>query len=144
MGCTQSSSPQNGTLDGHSSGRHESFPTSKSNPLTEKEIQMRIEAPNGTQVLELGGVRYRYAWMSQRGYYPECKLSPLLPPLSSPLLSLSLSTMPVISLQLQTKTIKMRIPSIPVLGKKKIRPCLRSLMDMVKMAITVHVSLEIM
>ena len=44
-----------------------------SNPLTDKEILMRIEAPSETQQLSLSGIKVRYAWVSQRGYYPECK-----------------------------------------------------------------------
>ncbi len=43
----------------------------KPNPLTEQELQMRIDCPKQSQSLELGGVTFRYAWVSQRGYYPE-------------------------------------------------------------------------
>lgn len=39
-------------------------------PLTDNEIQSRIEGPVETQVCTIGGIRYRYAWISQRGYYP--------------------------------------------------------------------------
>lgn len=53
--------------------------SSKSNggrggPLSEKEIQMRIEAPAESQVFTVGGITFRYAWVSQRGYYPDCKM----------------------------------------------------------------------
>lgn len=41
------------------------------NPLTELEIQSRIESSKQTQTLEIDGVKMRYAFMSQRGYYPE-------------------------------------------------------------------------
>lgn len=68
MGCTNSKgayTPPPRYNDGSYSN--------KSNPLTEKEIQARIEAAKESHVLELGGVKYRYAYVSQRGYYPECK-----------------------------------------------------------------------
>jgi serine/threonine protein phosphatase PrpC/CRP-like cAMP-binding protein len=39
--------------------------------LTELEIQSRIESSSQTQLLEIDGVKLRYAFMSQRGYYPE-------------------------------------------------------------------------
>lgn len=75
MGCTSSHSntalTSNPVYGG--GGQQQGNASNKSNPLTEKEIQARIEAPSQTQVLELAGVTYRYAWMSQRGYYPECK-----------------------------------------------------------------------
>lgn len=45
--------------------------SSRSNPLTATEIQSRIEAPREFQFLELAGVKIKYAWTSQRGYYPE-------------------------------------------------------------------------
>eukprot|EP01039_Chlorochromonas_danica_P011259 gene11259-12558_t len=73
MGCTSSHSntalTSNPVYGG--GGHQQGNASNKSNPLTEKEIQARIEAPSQTQVLELAGVTYRYAWMSQRGYYPE-------------------------------------------------------------------------
>lgn len=47
------------------------------NPLTELEIQSRIEASKSVQTLEIDGVKMRYAFMSQRGYYPEGKVFPM-------------------------------------------------------------------
>ena len=44
-------------------------------PLSKSEIQQRIEAPTATAEIEIDGLRIRYAWVSQRGYYPECKHS---------------------------------------------------------------------
>ena len=42
-------------------------------PLTDLEIRDRIDAPSQSQTVEIGGVRYKYAWISQRGYYPDCE-----------------------------------------------------------------------
>ncbi len=73
MGCTNSKGPYVPPPRYGANGDG-TYPT-KSNPLTEKEIQARIEAPKESHVIELGGVKYRYAYVSQRGYYPECTLS---------------------------------------------------------------------
>lgn len=43
----------------------------KTNPLSEVEILSRIDAPKESKNLEIEGVKMRYAYMSQRGYYPE-------------------------------------------------------------------------
>jgi hypothetical protein len=73
MGCTQSngrnqpSSPHQ-TITSSEPG----FQATKSNPLSEKEIQQRIDAPSEVQTTSIAGVNFRYAWVSQRGYYPEC------------------------------------------------------------------------
>ncbi len=43
-------------------------------PLTLQEIQARIECPTEMKLLEIGGFKMKYAWVSQRGYYPDCEL----------------------------------------------------------------------
>ena len=43
----------------------------KNNPLSVEEIQSRIEAPKESHSLTLAGITFKYAWVSQRGYYPE-------------------------------------------------------------------------
>jgi hypothetical protein len=40
-------------------------------PLTVQEIESRMEAPKKVQSFKLGKVDYRYAYVSQRGYYPD-------------------------------------------------------------------------
>jgi hypothetical protein len=40
-------------------------------PLTKEELQQRIVAPSEIQILSTGGIKIRYAWVSQRGYYPD-------------------------------------------------------------------------
>ena len=69
MGCANSRSNDlvNSPRPHHSSGSGGMKP----NPLTEQELQQRIDAAKQSQSLELGGVSFRYAWVSQRGYYPE-------------------------------------------------------------------------
>eukprot|EP01031_Cornospumella_fuschlensis_P035742 gene35742-43354_t len=67
MGC--SGSRASNTIPPYT-GNHTSA-SSKPAPLTEKEILARIDAPQASQLLTLGGITYRYAWLSQRGYYPE-------------------------------------------------------------------------
>lgn len=68
MGCINSS-PNRGSQDPTRTTAQRN-----SNPLTEKEIQARIDAPKHTQTVTIGGVTYKYAWVSQRGYYPDCTL----------------------------------------------------------------------
>jgi hypothetical protein len=67
MGCTNSKEPNGASPPVKGSASN----SMRNNPLTEQEIQMRIDCPKQSQLLELGGVTYRYAWVSQRGYYPE-------------------------------------------------------------------------
>ena len=45
-------------------------------PLTENEIASRIEMPPSQQTVDLGLFQLRYAYLSQRGYYPECEYRP--------------------------------------------------------------------
>ena len=71
MGCSGSRAAN--TIPPYT-GNHTSA-SSKPPPLTEKEILARIDAPQASQLLTVGGITYRYAWLSQRGYYPECKAS---------------------------------------------------------------------
>lgn len=70
MGCTQSGSKNREPVNSVS------LPKSNRrsmNPLSELEIQDRIDASKQTQILEIDGIKMRFAFMSQRGYYPECK-----------------------------------------------------------------------
>jgi hypothetical protein len=41
------------------------------NPLTETQIRERIEAPKECKGLTIADMKMRYAWVSQRGYYPD-------------------------------------------------------------------------
>ena len=43
-------------------------------PLTVSEIEKRIEAPKDTHVVNHAGINMKYAWVSQRGYYPDGKI----------------------------------------------------------------------
>ncbi len=70
MGCTQSSSKTREPVNSVSSPKSN---RRSMNPLTESEIQDRIDASKQTQILEIDGIKMRFAFMSQRGYYPECK-----------------------------------------------------------------------
>ena len=33
-----------------------------------------MEAPKDAHSMTIGGISMRYAWVSQRGYYPDCKM----------------------------------------------------------------------
>lgn len=39
--------------------------------LSQDEIRMRIVAPDQSQVFTQSGITVRYAWVTQRGYYPD-------------------------------------------------------------------------
>lgn len=43
-------------------------------PMTHAEIESRIESSEKTHNVVLGGMKIRYAYLSQRGYYPDGKL----------------------------------------------------------------------
>jgi hypothetical protein len=43
-------------------------------PLSPAEIQKRIEAPKETRTTNHDGLEIKFAWVSQRGYYPDGKL----------------------------------------------------------------------
>lgn len=46
----------------------------KSNgPLTAKEIEKRIDAPSSSKLLKFDDFSMRYAYVCQRGYYPDCE-----------------------------------------------------------------------
>jgi hypothetical protein len=42
-------------------------------PMTNDEIEKRIECAEESKSITLGGIKIRYAYLSQRGYYPEGK-----------------------------------------------------------------------
>jgi hypothetical protein len=50
----------------------------KDEPMTNSEIESRIECIERTESLVLGGMKIRYAYLSQRGYYPDGKKSNFL------------------------------------------------------------------
>ncbi|KAJ1419877.1 phosphatase 2C-like domain-containing protein [Ochromonadaceae sp. CCMP2298] len=55
------------------SGSNQRLPdvaTQRKNPLTPSEIDQRIEHSKRSIEFSMGGVSYRYAYVSQRGYYP--------------------------------------------------------------------------
>ena len=42
-------------------------------PLSAKEIEQRIDASPATKLLKFDDFSMRYAYVCQRGYYPDCK-----------------------------------------------------------------------
>ena len=54
------------------------FATTNDAPLTYKDVQSRIESIPETKTATFGGLRVRYAYITQRGYYPEGASSSLL------------------------------------------------------------------
>ena len=42
-------------------------------PMSNAEIESRIESIEKTESLTLGGIKLRFAYLSQRGYYPDGK-----------------------------------------------------------------------
>lgn len=67
MGCTESAAADGKNKKG---ARRSSAP-----PMTKTEIHKRIESIDETRRIKFGGVSVRYAYLSQRGYYPdgECR-----------------------------------------------------------------------
>ena len=47
-------------------------------PMTKHEIGKRIDSINETRTASFGGVSVRYAYLSQRGYYPDGTFHALL------------------------------------------------------------------
>lgn len=73
MGCAQSKRSR-GATNGHGGNAEpkDDFQPSKSNPLSKREIEQRIDAAKEFHTMAIDGLNMRYAWVSQRGYYPEC------------------------------------------------------------------------
>ena len=71
MGCAGSKS--NDAVDTRGGGDGNPDEEDEYQPLTKEEVQQRIQASDGTLVYELGktGVTMHYAYLSQRGYYPD-------------------------------------------------------------------------
>jgi len=67
MGCNQSSSGGPAV-----NGRKKS----SSGPMTKEQIGKRIDSIDETRAVSFGRVRVRYAYVSQRGYYPDDKKKP--------------------------------------------------------------------
>lgn len=65
MGCSHSTSADKKVT--HGAGR------SRSSVMTKTEIDQRIDSIRETCSATFGGVRVRYAYLSQRGYYPDGK-----------------------------------------------------------------------
>lgn len=61
MGCNQSSNADKSASGGRRS----------SAPLTKPQIDKRIDSIKETCTATFGGVNVRYAYLSQRGYYPD-------------------------------------------------------------------------
>jgi hypothetical protein len=74
MGCASSNNNGSSRTQNPVVNSPKSQNQSKS-PLTEFEIQSRIEAPKQSQFLDLDGIKIRFAFVSQRGYYPEGMIS---------------------------------------------------------------------
>jgi len=54
---------------------YEEIPSPKSNgPLSSKELQQRIETCDDAMVMNFNAFSIRFAFLSQRGYYPDCKI----------------------------------------------------------------------
>ena len=70
MGCAGSTQKENGDADGkeYDEQQEEDY-----QPLTQEEVNARIQCCDKTQHFTLGKTNFmlRYAYLSQRGYYPE-------------------------------------------------------------------------
>jgi len=55
----------------------------KNEPMTNAEIENRIECSESSRTATIGGVKVRYAFLSQRGYYPDGKCAGFVGWLSS-------------------------------------------------------------
>lgn len=79
MGCTTSSAAADRkALESFSPNTVETpnTPVQKPSPLSDQEILARIESCAETQKTTFGDIKTRYAWVSQRGYYPDGVLNP--------------------------------------------------------------------
>jgi hypothetical protein len=94
-------------------------------PLTENEIQSRIEGPSESQVVRIGDVQYKYAWISQRGFYPHG------------MIFVAVVSSPHSCDKNQIKRIKTPFRSFLRSTKLRMEPSLQSMMVMVIKAISV-------
>ena len=45
----------------------------RNEPMTNAEVESRIECSESSREATFGGIKVRYAFLSQRGYYPDGK-----------------------------------------------------------------------
>jgi hypothetical protein len=75
VGCINSKEDE-GLRDSQSSALLVPLPrTSTKSPLSDKEIESRIECPHEAIVMKIGPVVYNVAYVCQRGYYPDCTIA---------------------------------------------------------------------
>lgn len=70
MGCSSSRPADAAAKKKQGAHRRDSVP-----PMTKKEIDKRIDSIDKTCAAKFGGVSVRYAYLSQRGYYPDGELN---------------------------------------------------------------------
>jgi len=68
MGCNQST-PDKAVVGGVAGGPHSGGKDNE--PMTNDEIEKRIDSIEETKTCSFGGIKVRYAYLSQRGYYPD-------------------------------------------------------------------------
>jgi hypothetical protein len=68
MGCGPSKEASNNVVIGNHHGHHVA---THDEPMTTAEIESRIDAIEHTKSATFGGISVRYAYLSQRGYYPD-------------------------------------------------------------------------
>lgn len=69
MGCSQSTSTADKGV--HSSNGGPRSHTKHDDPLSNDEINKRIDCIKETRTATFGSMTVRYAYLSQRGYYPD-------------------------------------------------------------------------
>ena len=78
MGCASSSNKDPDSLRGGSGGSGDGGDDEEYNPLTTEEVNARIQCCDKPLEHTLGksGITLRYAYLSQRGYYPVGAVAP--------------------------------------------------------------------
>ena len=68
MGCINSTEerPRETSMTAQTAGRKKF-----KSPLSDRELQSRIECPDSTLSMSIESTNIRYAYVSQRGYYPD-------------------------------------------------------------------------
>lgn len=68
MGCSSSSGVLKTPTNSTSNATSKSYKTSN---LSSREIELRISAPQKTESFIQSDIKFKYAYVSQRGYYPD-------------------------------------------------------------------------
>lgn len=74
MGCGSSTASKTAGDGMPKSAAAHGLGKNRNEPMTNAEVESRIECSESSRTATFGGIKVRYAFLSQRGYYPDGKV----------------------------------------------------------------------